>query len=48
MNLKGEIKMKYDVMKKDNVESINKYLVFVEEKIYNVEVLLDKFSFNVF
>lgn len=40
--------MKYDVMKKDNVESINKYLVFVEEKIYNVEVLLDKFSFNVF
>ncbi len=32
--------------KKDNVESTNKYLAPVEEKIHNAEALLDKFSFN--
>lgn len=46
MNLKGETKTKYDAMKKDNVESTNKYLAPVEEKIHNAEALLDKFSFN--
>ncbi|HEA6557307.1 septation ring formation regulator EzrA [Staphylococcus aureus] len=46
LNLKGETKTKYDAMKKDNVESTNKYLAPVEEKIHNAEVLLDKFSFN--
>ncbi|HAR4701087.1 TPA: septation ring formation regulator EzrA [Staphylococcus aureus] len=46
LNLKGEIKTKYDAMKKDNVESTNKYLAPVEEKIHNAEALLDKFSFN--
>ncbi|HEB2196912.1 TPA: septation ring formation regulator EzrA [Staphylococcus aureus] len=46
LNLKGETKTKYDAMKKDNVESTNKYLVPVEEKIHNAEALLDKFSFN--
>ncbi|HCU7714672.1 TPA: septation ring formation regulator EzrA [Staphylococcus aureus] len=46
LNLKGETKTKYDVMKKDNVESTNKYLAPVEEKIHNAEALLDKFSFN--
>lgn len=45
-NLKGETKTKYDAMKKDNVESTNKYLAPVEEKIHNAEALLDKFSFN--
>ena len=44
--LKGETKTKYDAMKKDNVESTNKYLAPVEEKIHNAEALLDKFSFN--
>ncbi|EOA9342851.1 TPA: septation ring formation regulator EzrA [Staphylococcus aureus] len=47
LNLKGETKTKYDAMKKDNVESTNKYLAPVEEKIHNAEALLDKFSFNV-
>ncbi|HDJ4617197.1 TPA: septation ring formation regulator EzrA [Staphylococcus aureus] len=46
LNLKGETKTKYDAMKKDNVESTNKYLAPVEEKIHNAESLLDKFSFN--
>ncbi|ATN47324.1 TPA: septation ring formation regulator EzrA [Staphylococcus aureus] len=46
LNLKGETKTKYDAMKKDNVESTNKYLAPVEEKIHNAEALLDKFSFN--
>ncbi|HDL9863024.1 TPA: septation ring formation regulator EzrA [Staphylococcus aureus] len=46
LNLKGETKTKYDAMKKDNVESTNKYLALVEEKIHNAEALLDKFSFN--
>ncbi|HCY9605105.1 TPA: septation ring formation regulator EzrA [Staphylococcus aureus] len=46
LNLKGETKTKYDAMKKDNVESTNKYLAPVEEKIHNAETLLDKFSFN--
>ncbi|HEA6052487.1 TPA: septation ring formation regulator EzrA [Staphylococcus aureus] len=46
LNLKGETKTKYDAMKKDNVESTNKYLAPVEEKIHNSEALLDKFSFN--
>ncbi|HIA6975282.1 TPA: septation ring formation regulator EzrA [Staphylococcus aureus] len=46
VNLKGETKTKYDAMKKDNVESTNKYLAPVEEKIHNAEALLDKFSFN--
>ncbi|HDZ3284638.1 TPA: septation ring formation regulator EzrA [Staphylococcus aureus] len=46
LNLKGETKTKYDAMKKDNVESTNKYLAPVEEKIHNDEALLDKFSFN--
>lgn len=46
LNLKGETKTKYDAMKKDNVESTNKYLAPVEEKIHNTEALLDKFSFN--
>ncbi|HGO3774976.1 TPA: septation ring formation regulator EzrA [Staphylococcus aureus] len=46
LNLKGETKTKYDAMKKDNVESTNKYLAPVEEKIHNAEDLLDKFSFN--
>lgn len=46
LNLKGETKTKYDAMKKDNVESTNKYLDPVEEKIHNAEALLDKFSFN--
>lgn len=46
LNLKGETKTKYDAMKKDNVESTNKYLAPVEEKIHNAEGLLDKFSFN--
>ena len=32
LNLKGETKTKYDAMKKDNVESTNKYLAPVEEK----------------
>ncbi|HEA6712063.1 septation ring formation regulator EzrA [Staphylococcus aureus] len=48
LNLKGETKTKYDAMKKDNVESTNKYLAPVEEKIHNAEALLDKFSFNAF
>ncbi|HHA2987906.1 TPA: septation ring formation regulator EzrA [Staphylococcus aureus] len=46
LNLKGETKTKYDAMKKDNVESTNKYLAPVEEKIHNAEALLDKFSFS--
>lgn len=46
LNLKGETKTKYDAMKKDNVESTNKYLAPVEEKIHNAEALLDKISFN--
>ncbi|NGL16971.1 septation ring formation regulator EzrA [Staphylococcus aureus] len=46
LNLKGETKTKYDAMKKDNVESTNKYLAPVEEKLHNAEALLDKFSFN--
>ncbi len=46
LNLKGETKTKYDAMKKDNVESTNKYLAPVEEKIHNAEALIDKFSFN--
>ncbi|HDC8056939.1 TPA: septation ring formation regulator EzrA [Staphylococcus aureus] len=46
LNLKGETKTKYDAMKKNNVESTNKYLAPVEEKIHNAEALLDKFSFN--
>lgn len=46
LNLKGETKTKYDAMKKDNVESTNKYLAPVEEKIHNAEALLDKFSYN--
>ncbi|HGZ8514680.1 TPA: septation ring formation regulator EzrA [Staphylococcus aureus] len=46
LNLKGETKTKYDAMKKDNVESTNKYLAPVEEKIHNADALLDKFSFN--
>lgn len=46
LNLKGGTKTKYDAMKKDNVESTNKYLAPVEEKIHNAEALLDKFSFN--
>ncbi|HAR4607489.1 TPA: septation ring formation regulator EzrA [Staphylococcus aureus] len=46
LNLKGETKTKYDALKKDNVESTNKYLAPVEEKIHNAEALLDKFSFN--
>ncbi|HCY7783751.1 TPA: septation ring formation regulator EzrA [Staphylococcus aureus] len=46
LNLKGETKTKYDAMKKDNVESTNKYLAPVEKKIHNAEALLDKFSFN--
>ncbi|CAC5641578.1 Septation ring formation regulator EzrA [Staphylococcus aureus] len=46
LNLKGETKTKCDAMKKDNVESTNKYLAPVEEKIHNAEALLDKFSFN--
>lgn len=46
LNLKGETKTKYDAMKKDNVESTNKYLAPVEEKIHNAEALLDKLSFN--
>ncbi|HCZ5887869.1 TPA: septation ring formation regulator EzrA [Staphylococcus aureus] len=46
LNLKGETKTKYDAMKKANVESTNKYLAPVEEKIHNAEALLDKFSFN--
>ncbi|HFQ1710063.1 TPA: septation ring formation regulator EzrA [Staphylococcus aureus] len=46
LNLKGETKTKYDAMKKDNVETTNKYLAPVEEKIHNAEALLDKFSFN--
>ncbi|HCY8535113.1 TPA: septation ring formation regulator EzrA [Staphylococcus aureus] len=46
LNLKGETKTKYDAMKKDNVESTNKYLAPVEEKIHNAEALLVKFSFN--
>ncbi|HBM7994396.1 TPA: septation ring formation regulator EzrA [Staphylococcus aureus] len=46
LNLKGETKTKYNAMKKDNVESTNKYLAPVEEKIHNAEALLDKFSFN--
>lgn len=46
LNLKGETKTEYDAMKKDNVESTNKYLAPVEEKIHNAEALLDKFSFN--
>ena len=46
LNLKGETKTKFDAMKKDNVESTNKYLAPVEEKIHNAEALLDKFSFN--
>ncbi|NGD24263.1 septation ring formation regulator EzrA [Staphylococcus aureus] len=46
LNLKGETKTKYDAMKKDNVESTNKYLAPVEEKIHNAEALLDKFTFN--
>lgn len=46
LNLKGETKTKYDAMKKDNVESTNKYLAPVEGKIHNAEALLDKFSFN--
>ncbi|HAR4614679.1 TPA: septation ring formation regulator EzrA [Staphylococcus aureus] len=46
LNLKGETKTKYDAMKKDNIESTNKYLAPVEEKIHNAEALLDKFSFN--
>ncbi|HCU7387803.1 TPA: septation ring formation regulator EzrA [Staphylococcus aureus] len=46
LNLKGETKTKYDAMKKDNVESTNKYLAPVEEKIHNAEALLDKFSFD--
>lgn len=46
LNLKGETKTKYDAMKKDNVESTNKYLAPVEEKTHNAEALLDKFSFN--
>ncbi|HCY8481949.1 TPA: septation ring formation regulator EzrA [Staphylococcus aureus] len=46
LNLKGETKTKYDAMKKDNVESTNKYLAPVEEKIHNAEALVDKFSFN--
>ncbi|HDL4477222.1 TPA: septation ring formation regulator EzrA [Staphylococcus aureus] len=46
LNLKGETKTQYDAMKKDNVESTNKYLAPVEEKIHNAEALLDKFSFN--
>ncbi|HED5916676.1 septation ring formation regulator EzrA [Staphylococcus aureus] len=46
LNLKGETKTKYDAMKKDNVESTNKYLAPVEDKIHNAEALLDKFSFN--
>ncbi|HGZ3338472.1 TPA: septation ring formation regulator EzrA [Staphylococcus aureus] len=46
LNLKGETKTKYDAMKKDNVESTNKYLAPVEEKIHNAEALLDKFSFK--
>ncbi|HAY2419418.1 TPA: septation ring formation regulator EzrA [Staphylococcus aureus] len=46
LNLKGETKTKYDAMKKDNVESTNKYLAPVEEKIHNAEALLEKFSFN--
>ncbi|ELL5568494.1 septation ring formation regulator EzrA [Staphylococcus aureus] len=46
LNLKGETKTKYDAMKKDNVDSTNKYLAPVEEKIHNAEALLDKFSFN--
>ncbi|HHB3602064.1 TPA: septation ring formation regulator EzrA [Staphylococcus aureus] len=46
LNLKGETKTKYDAMKKDNVESTNKYLAPVEEKIHNAEALLDKFSLN--
>ncbi|MDG5238616.1 septation ring formation regulator EzrA [Staphylococcus aureus] len=46
LNLKGETKTKYDAMKKDNVESTNKYLAPVEEKIHNAEAFLDKFSFN--
>ncbi|HGO1638307.1 TPA: septation ring formation regulator EzrA [Staphylococcus aureus] len=46
LNLEGETKTKYDAMKKDNVESTNKYLAPVEEKIHNAEALLDKFSFN--
>ncbi|HEJ7468238.1 TPA: septation ring formation regulator EzrA [Staphylococcus aureus] len=46
LNLKGETKTKYEAMKKDNVESTNKYLAPVEEKIHNAEALLDKFSFN--
>ncbi|HII1044373.1 TPA: septation ring formation regulator EzrA [Staphylococcus aureus] len=46
LNLKGETKTKYDAMKKDNVESTNKYLAPVEEKIHNAEAILDKFSFN--
>ncbi len=46
LNLKVETKTKYDAMKKENVESTNKYLAPVEEKIHNAEALLDKFSFN--
>ena len=42
LNLKGETKTKYDAMKKDNVESTNKYLAPVEEKIHNAEALLDR------
>ncbi|MBO1199565.1 septation ring formation regulator EzrA [Staphylococcus simiae] len=46
LNLKGETKTKYEVMKKDNLESANKYLAPVEEKIHNAETLLDKFNFT--
>ncbi|EHJ08107.1 septation ring formation regulator EzrA [Staphylococcus simiae] len=46
LNLKGETKTKYEVMKKDNLESANKYLAPVEEKIHNAETLLDKFNFS--
>lgn len=46
LNLKGETKTKYDAMRKNNLESANKYLAPLEEKLHNAEMLLDKFNFS--
>ncbi|MCH4301219.1 septation ring formation regulator EzrA [Staphylococcus haemolyticus] len=46
LNLKGEIRKKYDAFKRDTLDYTNNYLAPVEEKIHDAEIQLDKFQFS--
>lgn len=46
LNLKGEIRTKYDAFKRDTLDYTNNYLAPVEEKIHDAEIQLDKFQFS--